>query len=734
MKIIITIASLLIFSSCYGDIDEKIDFYLKEDNLKYGVAKLFVVGYPGDIYNYTKCEACSYLISELQVGGIIINQHNVPPVDLQLENRQVAFNKIRELINDIRIRARKGKRTTYNEDPTLMVDFESYRYSSIKYPLTPPPSALSLASTGDANNSYYAGRLAGYQLAQVGVDVILGPVLDLNIILQQGRPNSTIKDRGYSDNRNIVYSHASAFIDGIKESKIQVYTKHFPSYSSIDFNPHSYASSHVGSSEFLQKELRIFEKLSSYSDGIMTSHLNLGVTNSYLPFTFSKKQMKQYLLNNEDIDDQQLYITDDLSNMEAVREYKDLNKKTYNEIAYEAFMAGHDLLLFSNYGAKSSFRKKNLKDAIEFISQKAIDNQAVKNRLEESLKKIFSSKASVGKKYEVIDFDYDASDQFSGSFFEDTDDFFKSVFKSGVISFKSKRLPNLSDLSSDHKFLVVTEASRMEMYAQFDASGDRYNVTSKPRYNDIESYAINLRDYLRKYDYVYLTVDNLDDANAVDYIRIHLPKLLDKLIILLHSNPSNLTDLVINKAPYILSNFSKNPISYKVDLDFILYGNHPKNISNLPISLNGKSFHDSGNVEVKPHINNAQPTMFYGTDRERELSIKIEDIKLERDSLISKEQTTLGIIRFYMTLIFLLLCIFMCIDVVRSILKNNDKENIINNYYIESLRSFFSYGSKFLFGMIAVVFICLFVSFISDDTSDFLDSGVKLKYFISKLF
>jgi beta-glucosidase-like glycosyl hydrolase len=717
-----TVLIFTLSSNAYATVDEKLEYYLADENLESAVAKLFVVGYPGDIYNYTKCDSCSYLLNDLQVGGIILNQFNAPPNDLIREDKQVAFNKISSLIKDIRIRVRKDKKTALRIDPTIMVDFESYRYSSIKYPLTPPPSALAIASTGDANYSYYAGRLSGYQLRQIGVDAILGPVLDLNLILQQGSPNSTIRDRAYSDNRNIVFKHASAFIDGVKESNIQLFAKHFPSYSSIDHNPHSSASTHVGSNSFLHEELKIFEELSTSVDGIMTSHLNLGVENSYLPFTFSQEQMNKYLINNAEISSDAIFITDDLSNMAAVKEYRSINKKSYSDIAYDAFISGHDLLLFSGYESKSEFGKKELTNAIKYIAKKATNIDSVKNKLKKSLKKIFELQERKQAREEVIDFDYEATEQFSNSDFKNTDDYFKSTFKNGVISIKNKPLPNLSELSSDHKFILVTEKSLLKTYSDFSEQGSRYTVESKPDYIDIEKYALYLRVLLEEYDFVYLTIDNLDDANAVDYIRIHLPKLLEKLIILLHANPDNLSNLVINKATYIISNFSYNPIAYEIDLDFILHGSVPKSIDKLPISLNGKSFHDSANVKVKPHDKSDNPIIFYGTEKERELVIENKLLKLELNDIKGNKQTTLSIVRFYLNLLFAIIGLLLFLSPLFKKI-NITEDNITILVMIKNL------AHKLLWPLLVLyvgIFLILLFSFFYDDSASFLHAAKQL--------
>jgi len=629
MRILSTILLFLYISllSIFSNATDSLEHFLKEENIEKAIAQLFVVGYPGDIYNYTKCKDCEYLTDEIGVGGIIINQYNAPHNDLLKFDKQLAFKKISDLIKDIRHRARSS-RTVFKKEPTLFVDFESYRFSSLRYPLTPPPSALALASTGDANLSYYAGILSGFQLNQLGIDAVLGPVLDLNTYKSQGQPNSSIRDRAYSDRPEIIYEHAKAFIDGLKKADMKIFIKHFPSYSFIDSNPHSSSSSYIGSHEYLAKELKLFENLSSEVDGIMTSHLNLGVSKTVLPFTFSNSQVSKYFLNNKEINSNALLITDDLSNMESVKDYMKRRNKTYGEIALKALMAGHDYLLFSHFGRKGGFDKYELSKAIKHIASKATTDRKIKERIKDSLSKILNFKEKTKTDKNTNYFNYEATDILKNSDFTNHQDFLRSVFKQGAILIKGNKdgkLPNIKELSNDRKYLLITRKSNYKKYSEFENEGSNYNLTTPPKYKNISEYQNFLIKKLSKFDLVYITVDNLDDGNAVDHIRIHYPKLLDKLVVLLHDTPANLSALFINKAPFILANFSKNPISYNVDLDFILHNEKPKNIDFLPISLNKGAFHNSQKASKAKKVNyiNEMPK-FYDTEKEKELDDKLK--------------------------------------------------------------------------------------------------------------
>jgi beta-N-acetylhexosaminidase len=604
--------------------DEKLEYYLKDDNLEHAVAQMFIVGYPADIINYTSCSECDYLVNKLRVGGIIINQYNVPEKKLLTDDRDNAFNKVTNFIDDITIKSRANGRTRLQLDPIVMVDFENYRFSSIKYPLASIPSALSIATTGDTKNAYLAGKLAGYHLTQTGVDVILGPVLDKNTNMVQGQPNSTIRDRAFSDRKKIVYDFASEYIKGLSTSNIKIFAKHYPSYSAIDGNPHSVASSYVGSTDNLKEDLSLFKELEQVVDGFMTSHLNTGAASRYLPFTFSRHEVQESFRNKGGVNTQKLLITDDLSDMKPVRTYMENRKRDFSEVALDAFLAGHDFLLFSHFGSNENFNSINLTNAIKLIANEVRENKEYKLKLEKTLARIFRFKDGIHNKSNVVDFDYKAKDIFNNSDYEDADDFVKSTISKGIVAIKTltPSLPNTRAQSIDMEYLLITKERYFSNFNRFNNMGDNYTLIHPPEFKEILEYQKFLENKLSRYDLVYIIVDDFDDANAIDGIRIYHPKLLKKLIIILHESPSMLSSSLITDAEYIIGNFSRNPVAYELDNNIIFNEITAKPIEYLPVSLNQKTFYNS-EVMPRPLKNNmsgaADKTRIYDTVNERML-------------------------------------------------------------------------------------------------------------------
>ena len=70
------------------------------------------------------------------------------------------------------------------------------------------PSNMAVAATGDPNNAYLQGKITAIEAKQLGVHMILAPVLDVN----NNPDNPIINLRAYSDDSNIVSEYGLQYI------------------------------------------------------------------------------------------------------------------------------------------------------------------------------------------------------------------------------------------------------------------------------------------------------------------------------------------------------------------------------------------------------------------------------------------------------------------------------------------------------------------------------------------
>ncbi len=93
------------------------------------------------------------------------------------------------------------------------------------------PSAMGLAATGSQELAYEVAKATAQELSSVGVNWILGPVLD---VLTNVR-NQPLGVRTTGDDPQEVSTYGVSFMKGYKHAGLATCGKHFPSYGNLEF-------------------------------------------------------------------------------------------------------------------------------------------------------------------------------------------------------------------------------------------------------------------------------------------------------------------------------------------------------------------------------------------------------------------------------------------------------------------------------------------------------------------
>lgn len=268
LRISIFFIAIITSKNCFAE-NEYAKKFISDYGYDKAIAQLFVTGVPADYKNKDGNPDIKEIFFDIGVGGVMLNNYNVPDKALRMDDdRELSINSVREFINNIRSRSVKSS----DFPVSVYVDFESNEFSSVKYPLLPPPNPLVLASSGNTKYAYIAGRTAAYQLKGIGVDAIFGPVFDLDHC-SQGFPNHSISLRVFSESRKIMTPYVRAYLKGISEAGIYTFAKHFPSYSHVYKNAHKTSTVYAASEGNIKRDILSFEELHQEYDGIMSSHL-----------------------------------------------------------------------------------------------------------------------------------------------------------------------------------------------------------------------------------------------------------------------------------------------------------------------------------------------------------------------------------------------------------------------------------------------------------------------------
>jgi beta-glucosidase-like glycosyl hydrolase len=619
-----TLVSVIIFGYLYTKVilpspfanEEKIiNTYVEQISVKDGIGQLIMTGLPVDYRNYKDSDKLKKMFSEYGVGNAIVNAYNFYNRDNKYDDNQVVASII-EFNNNIQLLSNKSRLAL----PVLIAaDFESPNYTSVRNGLTLPPSALSLGACQRPEYIRQVGQLVGVQLKSIGIQILLGPVLDTYNVSQGN--TSILQDRCFASSPNDVIKAASHFTKGLSQAQILTFAKHFPSHGAIESNPHDYTVPiYEGSKNQLQMDIKPFVGLSDNIDGVMTSHIELDGVLS----TVSKKFITDTLRSEPNVE-KKVIITDDLTSMGAIRKYSKENKLSYEQLAIRAFDAGHDVLLFSHFSelnkGKSDFSLNDLNNVILALTKYIESSEANKKRFKESLKKIVRLKIkAAGDNKRII---YNLLQH------KETNLIYKN--NSDPVSIKKNVVNALNEdnaaekiNSSDEVIINALRSSVRQIstndtnsssldnskdlnviFCVYESQIDKFNNAfsnvvkkadfkviphdkSSMLFSNMEKF---LSSKLRTTDLLVYTIYDVSDVHLLERMSIQAPNI--KMVLFCHNSPLLLTQKLI-KTANVVGIFTNHPLSYNIDIEVLQGKLRPSSIDTFPVVM-GK-YHVGENV------------------------------------------------------------------------------------------------------------------------------------------
>ncbi|MGR3973248.1 MAG: glycoside hydrolase family 3 protein [Candidatus Rhabdochlamydia sp.] len=195
------------------------------------------------------------------------------------------------------------------------------------------PGNLALGSTHDPNLAWQSSYIMGKEMQEVGVNFVLGPVVDINS--ESKNPVIGIRSFGQTASEVIAFSHQA--LQGFHQAGMATCIKHFPGHGSVTTDSHyDLPLLSKSLSELEQEELAPFANLAAQTDAVMTGHLMTLALDSDHCTTLSQKSIN-YLRDH--LHFRGVVITDSLAMKGVLKQYQ-----TSTDTAVEALIAGCDLL------------------------------------------------------------------------------------------------------------------------------------------------------------------------------------------------------------------------------------------------------------------------------------------------------------------------------------------------------------------------------------------------------
>lgn len=240
------------------------------------------------------------------------------------------------------------------------------------------PTNMMLSAAGDEDLTASLAYLAGTELKRTGIHINFSPVLDVN----SNPHNPIIGVRSFGSDPANVTKMGLALMNGFQAAGIISVVKHFPGHGDTSVDSH-YQVPLVKATE---KDLRrthiepFAQAIKHGAQGVMTSHIIYPALDKKNIATFSAPVVQDLL--RKQLGFQGLVVTDSLD-MKAATSFCSIA-----ECAVKALLTGNDLILLGRYvKPKATFQR---------IEQQLQQNPELKQRVQESAKKIFNLKKELG--------------------------------------------------------------------------------------------------------------------------------------------------------------------------------------------------------------------------------------------------------------------------------------------------------------------------------------------------
>ncbi len=375
------------------------------------VGQLFLMSFDGA--EIVEESVLANFLAEHPIGGVILRAENgnftsAPETTNNLYQLNTSLQK--ELWDNAQINATEEHRPDYIPLFIGISQEESERLNG----LSPQPSQMAIGATWNTELASQNGEVLGRELSALGVNLYLGPSLD---VLQDPDPNRSgdLGTRAFGGNPFWVGEMGKALIAGLhtgSEGKMLVAAKHFPGRGSADRSPEEeIATVHKTLEELEEVDLFPFsmttESLStpSNTDALLISHIRYqgfqgNIRPTTRPVSLDEKSLTEiFSLSpfNEWRDAGGITLSDDLGSG-AIRDFYAPSGEDFyaHLVARDAFLAGNDLLYMGNIiSTDDPDIYSSLAKSLDFFVQKYNEDTAFAERVDTALIRILTKKTEL---------------------------------------------------------------------------------------------------------------------------------------------------------------------------------------------------------------------------------------------------------------------------------------------------------------------------------------------------
>ena len=377
------------------------------------VGQLFLISFDGtSVADDTQIAA---LFSQYSIGGVVLRADRGNfAVD--------SLSELQQLFSDLQRRTWEASRVERLDPLTgepvrpayvplwtaISLDEESTAFENSLSGLSALPSPMAIGATWNPELANSVGEVLGHELAALGVNIYLGPSLDIAVDPDPAN-SGDMGTRSFGGSAYWVSQMGESFIRGLhtgSEGKMIIAATHFPGRGSADRSPSEEMATVRKSFEELKAvELAPFSRAVSSTEGadaLLVAHIRYEGFQSTIrpttrPLSLDEKSLTQLFTISPFSEWRAaggLTISDDLGSR-AIRDFYAPGEEDFyaNLIARDAFLAGNDLLYMGNIlssDAPDSYT--SVTRTLDFFAQKYREDPAFAVRVDEALTRILTQK------------------------------------------------------------------------------------------------------------------------------------------------------------------------------------------------------------------------------------------------------------------------------------------------------------------------------------------------------
>lgn len=276
---------------------------------------------------YAGVDTAAELVDRYRVGGVILMRRTDDAGAVTADSNVASPEQVRALTD--------GLQAATGDGPPLLVgiDQEYGVVARLTDGVTGLPTAMAFGAAGEPALTEAAWRVAGTELATVGVNVDFAPIADV----LGGGPGGIIGSRSFGADPALTSAQVAATVRGLQGTGVAATLKHFPGHGNTDVDSHTELPVVPASHPLAEADLPPFTAgIDAGAWLVMSGHLDVRAVEAGMPASFSRATVTGLLRDRLGFDG--VAVTDAMNMAPAQR-------WPAGEAAVRALLAGNDLLL-----------------------------------------------------------------------------------------------------------------------------------------------------------------------------------------------------------------------------------------------------------------------------------------------------------------------------------------------------------------------------------------------------